>query len=161
MSIGKVILVVLATVVIFSTGLLTGVVVVRQVGQPPMPPQQRPEPPRWQQFLHRVQGELDLTPEQQQRITTIMRDSQDRTRTLAGGEFRKVRDQIQAELSPTQKEKFERLLKERQRRMREALPPDFRPGPRPNRQMQTNGEPLRQGLRQGTNSASAPGGAAQ
>ena len=37
MSIGKVILVILATVVIFSTGLITGVVLVKQVG--PKPPE--------------------------------------------------------------------------------------------------------------------------
>jgi Spy/CpxP family protein refolding chaperone len=157
-SIGKVILVVLATVVIFSTGLLTGVVLVRQMAPRSTPPPPRFAGPRWQQFMYQAQGELELTPEQHQRLTTILRESQERARTLAGGEFRKVREQIQAELSPAQKEKFERLLKERQRQMRETMAPGLRSGPWPNRQMTTNGDPLKPGQRQNTSTAPSPAG---
>ena len=121
MSVGKVILVVLATLVIFSTGLITGVVLSNQFGHkengPPRP--QMPDGPPWRQFLFRVQEELDLTPEQRQRIASIMRDSQERTRGLVATEFRKIRQQIQAELTPAQKDKFDQLLRERQRRMQE------------------------------------------
>src|SRR5437764_5703800 len=68
-SIGKVILVILATLVIFSTGLITGVVLVKQplpkaapvLANPPTVPQGPPL--GMQQFLRRAQGELDLTPE--------------------------------------------------------------------------------------------------
>jgi hypothetical protein len=120
-SIGKVILVVLATLVIFSTGLITGIVLMKQMPKAtPVAPNPLPLPgPGMQQFLRRIQGELELTPEQQERITGILRDSQDRTRGLARTEFGKVRDQIRVELKPAQREKFERLLKQRQRRAEE------------------------------------------
>ena len=119
MSIGKVILVILATVVIFSTGLITGVVVFKQTNTPPPRPQGFPDGPGWPQFLYRIQGDLDLTPEQRQRVGTILRESQERTRGFAGSEFRKVREQIHGELMPAQRDKFERLVKERQRRSQE------------------------------------------
>ena len=122
MSIGKVILVVLATLVIFSTGLITGVVLMKQLPKPAPPPSpaalQGPGP-GWQQFFHRIQGELDLTPEQNQRIMALLRESQERTRGLARAEFGKVREQIRGELTPPQKEKFEQLVKDRQRRTQE------------------------------------------
>jgi Spy/CpxP family protein refolding chaperone len=135
-SIGKVILVVLATLVIFSTGLITGVVLMKQMPKatpvavnPPAVPQ---GPGNMQQFLHRAEGELDLTPEQHQRIETVLRESQDRTRGLARVEFGKLRDQIRSELLPPQREKFERLLKERQRRAQEMMSQENRPLPRAN-----------------------------
>ena len=132
MSIGKVILVVLATLVIFSTGLITGGVLVRQLGpRPPVPANSaavQPGPPQGMpQFLRRIQEELDLAPEQRRRIETIVRESQERTRLLARSEFGKVRDQIRTELQPPQREKFERLLKERQRRMQEMSQANRRP----------------------------------
>ena len=132
MSLGKVILVVLATLVIFSTGLVTGVIVDKQLAKPapfnrPVV-QQGPGPgPGWPQFFHRIQAELDLTPDQNQRIMALLRQSQERTRGLARGEFAKVRDQISAELTASQKEKFERLVKERQRRAQEMRSLENRP----------------------------------
>jgi len=130
-SIGKVILVVLATLVIFSTGLLTGVVLIKQINPPPAPaPPPAAEGPRWQQFLHRIESELDLSPEQHQRIVALLHESQEWAKGLAGAEFRKVREQIVAELTPAQKEKFDRLLKERQRRMRELMSQEGRDGSR-------------------------------
>ena len=92
-----------------------------------------------QQFLRRVQGELDLNPEQHQQIDTILRDSQDRTRGLARVEFGKVRDQIRSELKPTQREKFERLLRQRQRRAQEMMSQENRPPWRPNSPTQLDG----------------------
>jgi Spy/CpxP family protein refolding chaperone len=126
-SIGKVILVVLATLVIFSTGLITGVVLNKQVAKPAPNAPMFPPGPGWQQFFHRIQVELDLTAEQDQRIGTLLRDSQERARGLARAEFGKVREQIRAELTPAQKDKFERLVKERQRRMQEMRPLENRP----------------------------------
>ena len=128
MSIGKVILVVLATVVIFSAGLVSGIVIVKQVATAPAQPATLPEGgPGWPQFLHRVQAELDLSPEQRQHIGNIVRESQERTRGFAATEFRKVREQIRSELSPPQRDKFERLIKERQRRMQEMRSLENRP----------------------------------
>lgn len=134
MSVSKVILVVLATLVIFSTGLVTGIIVVKQLAPPaPRPPMMgQGQGPGWPQFLARIQGELDLTPEQRQRIGVILRDSQDRTRGFAGGEFRRVREQIYGELQPPQREKFEQLVKERQRRAQEMRNFEGRPAFRSN-----------------------------
>jgi len=142
-SIGKVILVILATLVIFSTGLITGVVVIKQLPKPPPLPFNPPPPaqgPGMQQFLRRIEGELDLAPDQQERISGILRNSQDRTRGLARAEFGKVRDQIRGELKPAQREKFERLLRERQRRAQEMMSPENRPM-RPNGPGPPNGPP--------------------
>ena len=135
MSIGKVILVVLATLVIFSTGLVTGLMVMKQLPKPAMAPAGPPVPPAafgMQQFLDRIQGELDLTPEQHEHIAGILRESQERARGMARGEFGKVREQIRAELKPGQREKFEQLLRQRQRRMQEMRSQENRPGFRPN-----------------------------
>jgi len=126
-SFGKVILVVLATLVIFSTGLITGVVLNKQVSKPAAIPPSFPPGPGWQQFFHRIQSELDLTPEQDQRIQSLLRESQERARGLARGEFSKVREQIRAELTPVQRDKFERLVRERQRRAQEMRSLENRP----------------------------------
>jgi len=128
-SIGKVTLVILATLVIFSTGLITGVVLVKQMPKPIPNPPVTPQGLGWQQFLRRVEGELDLTPEQHQRVAGILRDSQEHARGMAQAEFAKVRDQIRAELTPPQREKFQRLLEERRRRAQEMNGQKTRPFP--------------------------------
>jgi Spy/CpxP family protein refolding chaperone len=120
-------LVTLATLVIFSTGLITGVVLVKQLTPVSPRPAVLPQGPGWPQFFYRIKTELDLTPEQEQRVSTILRESQERTRGIARAEFGKVREQIQGELTPVQKEKFERLIKERQRRIQEMRFPENRP----------------------------------
>jgi len=147
-SIGKVILVTLATLVIFSTGLITGVVLVKQLtkAQAPERPAPAPEGRAWPQFFYRIQSELDLTPEQRQRVGAILRESQDRIRGYAGSEFRKVREQIQTELTPAQKEKFDRLIKQRQRRMQE-MSQENRPFLRSNAPLSLEGRPPLDGPR--------------
>src|SRR4051794_21701944 len=73
-STGKVMLVVLATLVIFSTGLITGVVLVNQITPAPARPAALPQggpAPGWPQFFHRIKTELDLTPQQEQRVSAI------------------------------------------------------------------------------------------
>ena len=137
-------LVVLATLVIFGTGLTTGVILIKHTpSNPPVQAMPSPAPPpapaMMQQFLRRVQGELDLTAEQHQHIETILRDSQDRTRGLARVEFGKVRDQIRSELKPGQRDKFERLLRQRQRRAQEMMSQENRPPWRPNNPTQLDG----------------------
>ena len=153
MSIGKVILVVLATLVIFSTGLVTGLMVMKQMPKPAFVLAGAPAPQPgfgMQQFLRRMQGELELTPEQHQRVGAILRETQERTRGLARAEFGKVQDQIRAELKPGQREKFERLLKERQRRALEVngnrpfmrpMPEDDSAPPESPRRPPLNGRP--------------------
>jgi Spy/CpxP family protein refolding chaperone len=142
-STGKVILVVLATLVIFGTGLLTGVVLTKQapkIAEAPAKPPMVPMGPGMQQFFHRIQAELDLTPEQHQRIAMILRESQERSRGFAGSEFRNVREQIHAELTPPQHDKFERLLKERQRRAQDFRSTENRPSLRSNGPMSLEGQ---------------------
>jgi hypothetical protein len=85
-----------------------------------------------QQFLHRIEAELNLTPEQHDRIETILRESQERTRGIARGEFGNVREQIRSELKPEQLARFDQLLRERQRRMQEMMGQENRPPFRPN-----------------------------
>lgn len=139
MSVGKVILVVLATLVIFSTGLITGVVLTKQMANAPaaaVKPSLPGPGAGMTQFMRRIQSDLDLTSEQNSRIEEVLRQSQERTRGMVRGEFGQVRDQIRAELKPAQREKFEQLLRERQRRMQELR--ENHPWPRPNPFSSTN-----------------------
>ncbi len=116
--------VILATIVIYCAGLITGGLVVRSIqppraAEPPPMPFQGPEFVQ-QRFLERMKKELDLAPAQAQRLETIFRESRERMRTwweIIGpdmrAELKDVREKIQAELTPAQREKFEQLLKER------------------------------------------------
>ena len=130
--------VILATMVIFGTGVITGALVVRQsefikppfvspnVGRPRQPP---PSPltdggiPQGHlqnmEFLNRVQRELNLTPGQRGRIEKIISDGQARTKELwepvakqMRQEMQQVREKIRAELTPEQRRRFEELLKQ-------------------------------------------------
>ncbi len=73
--------------------------------------------------LRRIQRDLDLSSEQQDRIEDYVRESQDRFRKLwepvapqARMEFEAMRERIRAELTPAQREKFEHMLRDRGRR---------------------------------------------
>ncbi len=131
--------VILATMVIFGTGVITGGLVVRQSGniEPPFHPPdyrvQRPLPPspltegggpqghnQRLEFLNRVQRELDLNPEQRARIEKIITEGQIQTKEMwepvakqMRQEMQQVRERIRAELTPEQKLRFEELLKQR------------------------------------------------
>ncbi len=123
--------VILATVVIFGTGVITGALVVRQTGQVNPPVQQKslasgPSPvitaPRdlRLEFLRRAQRELDLNPEQRERIDKIIKDSQERTRKLMEpvapalhSELQITKQQFLAVLTPEQQIRFERMTKRR------------------------------------------------
>ena len=113
--------VILATLVIFSAGLLAGGLVVKSF-QPPVQPvrQTNAVPERWMQrmLLERMKAELSLTADQKQHIEKIFADSQGRMSELwdiinpeIQTELREVREKIRAELKPEQSEKFEQLLK--------------------------------------------------
>ena len=131
--------VILATMVIFGTGVSTGGLVVRQSGniEPPFHPPDyrvpRPLPPspladggvpqghiQKLELLNRVQRELDLNPEQRARIEKIISEGQVRNKELwepvakqMRQEMQQVRERIRAELTSEQKLRFEELLKQR------------------------------------------------
>ncbi len=112
--------VILATVVIFSAGVFTGGLLVKQTSKPePVP---SPEFGRIQ-MLRRLSRLLSLTAEQNEQLDTIMRESQERTKVFwellepeLRGEFRKTREEIREVLTPGQRKQFDELLKQRQRR---------------------------------------------
>jgi hypothetical protein len=132
--------VILATMVIFGTGVVTGMVggglLVRYAGIP-FPQVRRPALMRAQMppnsaggmrldFLRRVQNELDLTPEQRVRIDQIFKDSQDRTKQimepvspLLRDELKRARAEFVDVLTPKQRARFNELAKEQQQRSRE------------------------------------------
>lgn len=117
--------VILATLVIFGCGVLTGAFIVDGRRSNSAHAGERAAKtgiPAWQfqrlEFLHKATKHLDLTPEQQQRVEKILRDSQERTKQLwdrvapqMRDELHKVRESIRAELTPEQEKKFEVLLK--------------------------------------------------
>lgn len=135
--------VILATMVIFAAGVVTGGLLVRQTfstveARPsaaslPASPAPALSPPQFQrlEFLLRARRELDLTAEQQARIERIIRDGQERSRKLWESvapdmrkELQAVLDKIRAELTPPQLLHFERLLRQSRR-----PPPEVRPPP--------------------------------
>jgi len=133
--------VILATVVIFGAGVLTGGFLVncvqhswhdhrpanfmqhaqmedRERDQPP----HLPEPPLAErvgkQFLQQLDNKLQLTPDQHEKIEKIIADGQERNHeiwTNAAPKMRKVmqevNQEIRAELKPEQQEKFEKLVR--------------------------------------------------
>lgn len=129
MSTTKVIWVILATVVIFAAGVVTGGFVARQT----IPPR-GPAPGYFSRFesARRAVNQLDLTPEQRLRIDRIIRDSQDQIADYfqilepdLAQTFRQMRQNIRAELTAAQRRAFE----DRMQRWRERNP--ARGGPRP------------------------------
>jgi Spy/CpxP family protein refolding chaperone len=90
------------------------------------------------EFVVMAGRELNLTPQQHERIGQIVREAQERTRDVwskVAPELRRemqgVQEQISAELTPDQRARFEELLKQRERRSQEFRSgPPFRGGPR-------------------------------
>jgi len=142
--------VILATLVIFIAGLVTGVIGVQRL---------KPSGPRplgevvhpWMLrdgFRVELERRLQLTPEQSERIERITRDGQERVREISSlvgpeiqAELKAVREEIRETLTPEQRPKFEELLRTRRPRPPDIeRPPGDRPGrPRPER-------PLREGF---------------
>jgi hypothetical protein len=131
--------VILATLVIFGTGVVTGgLLVSHAVGERPVP---APPPPviqaeaatpwaaRMRDLMRRMDLQLALQPEQRTRIEKIMVDSQERTKVLwqpilpqMNQEMQSVRVQIRGELNPNQRRKFEMLFRPRPPRKPDDLP---------------------------------------
>jgi Spy/CpxP family protein refolding chaperone len=128
--------VVIAVMLIFGAGVVTGGLLVRTrvvqqspVAQPQVlgtPTSSAPTPatvavPGRQLLIQRVRSELDLSPEQSTQVDQIMRDSHKRMQKLyeplspqAREETRRVRQEIQAILTPQQKKQFNEKFKRRQ-----------------------------------------------
>jgi hypothetical protein len=121
--------VILATLVIYSAGLLTGALLVKQV-QPRDPPLLRDAAlplPVWmqQRLLERMRRDLKLAPAQTARLEAIFAESQARVRILRDlinpelqSELHDVYDRIRAELAPDQRAQFEQLLKQQYQQTR-------------------------------------------
>jgi hypothetical protein len=121
-STGKIILVVLATVVIFATGMITGGMLVKQTVRPPVAPQ-----PVFNRFenVRRAVNQLDLTPEQRSHVDRIMRENQERIADYfqilepdIQGAFRRMQADIRAELTPEQLKRYEERLQRLRRPLR-------------------------------------------
>lgn len=117
--------------VIFGTGVITGGLLVKntvpnaprrsaaaanRTNSPPV--SVSPQQLMRLEFLRSVRKDLDLTPEQHERIEKIIHEGQEKSRKLwdsVAPEMRKelqsVNEKIRAELSPEQRRRFEQLLK--------------------------------------------------
>ena len=120
--------VILATLVIFVAGMVTGGLATKRL-QPE--PAAIKAPPSLQRFdlLRRMEKRLDLTAQQQERIGQIVHESQERTkkaweqvRPLIREEFQRVQDRIRGELTPEQSKKFDKLLTESRDRRKPESP---------------------------------------
>ncbi len=119
--------VILATLVIFIAGLVTGAVLVRQT--PALRRAVRPSAPRTGtalgspgvmrlELLRRLQRELELTPEQKERIDKILKEGQEDSRRIMEpvmpelkARFQRTKEQFREVLTPEQRLKFDELIK--------------------------------------------------
>jgi Spy/CpxP family protein refolding chaperone len=139
--------VILATVVIFACGVLTGAMAFKMGRQTALVPAnspaltvnpKNPAPPGWQlqrlQFFKRMEKQLDLAPEQREQLDKIMRESQERVKPLwdkigpqMDEELKRVRQEVAGVLNPEQQKKMDEL-------MHRGRKPESAPGnPRPAR----------------------------
>jgi Spy/CpxP family protein refolding chaperone len=121
--------VILATMFIFGTGVVTGGLLVQHAARIRAPhsqhPAAQPRPPAQPasaggarlEFLRRAQRELDLTPEQRERVDKILKESQERYRKL----MEPISPQIRQELQQTKLEFREVLTPEQRARLDDLL----------------------------------------
>lgn len=144
--------IILAAIVIFVAGAVTGAVVYNQLVQkksvaskPPGPPNiPRPDFSRW------LADKLQLTKEQEEKIEKILIDSHERLKPLRElidpvmqEEVKRVKEEILKELTPEQQKKYEELFKWRPPRRPDGRPFDGPPpggGGRPSPDMRSQGE---------------------
>jgi hypothetical protein len=142
---------ILAALLIFAAGVVTGGLTVRLKGRPWVRPgglptqgveRNRPAPrseAELRELAQRLQKHLKLSPEQRERVETIVNESRERMKAIAEEmaprtreEFRRMRERIRAELTPGQRQEFEEIFKQRDGwRRREAADPAARPGQSP------------------------------
>lgn len=135
---------VLAALVIFAAGVVTGAFTIQLRRARPLPsPANRTErataPRPWlstraeaqlRELAQRMAQELDLTPVQRERVEKLLHESQGRMRAIAEEvaprtreELRHVREQLRAELTPAQRRKLDELMKAREAAGRRPAPP--------------------------------------
>jgi len=125
--------VILATMVIFGAGVLTGGLVVEFTLTGYNRAQQHTAPGSRQaefgspggmrlEFLRRLQPYLDLTPEQRDQIDKLLKQSQERTRKIMEPvspqlhqELQRAKAEFREALTPEQRARFDELLKQQQR----------------------------------------------
>jgi len=135
--------VILATMIIFGSGVITGALVIKttqrgghshegkQTASVHAKEAKNNSAPPWVlqrvEFQRKMEKQLDLTPDQKTRIEKIMHESQEHTKPLwdqiapqMREELKKVHEQIRAELTPTQQKKFEELLKKPNRKSEDS-----------------------------------------
>jgi Spy/CpxP family protein refolding chaperone len=120
-STGKIILVVLATMVIFATGVVTGGILVRTATRPAAPSSPAAVFHRFE-IARRAVNQIDLAPEQRARIERVIRESQDRIADYfqilepdITDAFRQMRENIRAELTPEQRKQFDERMQQLRR----------------------------------------------
>jgi Spy/CpxP family protein refolding chaperone len=129
--------VVLATLVIFVAGLVTGAVGVHRLVKTNRPPP-RAEPMHPWMLRDGFRAELDrrlqLTPEQSESIERIMREGQERVREISSlvtpeiqAELKAVRAEIRDVLTPEQRREFEEIIRTRRPRPPEIERPRAAP----------------------------------
>lgn len=140
--------VILATMVIFGTGVVTGGLLVRHPGPGRDRRPQRatgtiratqasPAGAMRIEFLRRMERELALTPEQREPVDKILKEGQERMKKLMETveprrkeEHKKTIEEFRAVLRPEQQKRFDELLKHQQQRTRDqrkAAPSRERP----------------------------------
>lgn len=129
--------VILATMVIFGTGVVTGGLLVQHARPGGVRHPQRasgavhatqPSPAGVMriEFLRRMERELDLAPAQREPIDKILKDGQERTKKLMDTveprrreEFKRTIEEFRAVLTPEQRKRFDGVVKQQQQRARE------------------------------------------
>jgi len=136
--------VILATMLIFGTGVVTGGLLVRNsermrphqpkntntgIARPPQPFPSFSASGVKIEFLRRMERDLNLSTEQRERIDGILTESQERTRKLMEPvapqlreELQKTKERFRAALTPLQQEAFDAMLKQQQKAREQRHP---------------------------------------
>ena len=112
--------IILAAVVIFGCGVVTGGLLVNYVERAHRHTAENRRPQMLnQQFVEQLDAALHLTPEQREKIGKIIADGQERNRDLwklVSPQFHEVmqdvHQRIRGELTPEQRKQFEELMKQ-------------------------------------------------
>ncbi len=135
--------VILATLVIFASGLATGYFIVEKpveretAAAPRVITPGAPPPNSWQaqqkEFTRKLNNEVTLSPEQKERVDAALKESHERTKVIRDRiapelreEVKRVREQIRTELTPEQLAKFDAAMKKPVRKDREDKPEEKR-----------------------------------
>jgi len=132
--------VIFATMVIFGTGVVTGGLLVRYSSRPVpgtrVVARVAPTSPGGMrvEFLRRMERELELSPDQHDRVDRIIKESQERTRRILEPvspqmreEMDRAKDRFRGVLTQQQQGRFDELVKQQQRpheKARRDRPPE-------------------------------------